>query len=416
MRYLILIDKKFPFDAGEPFLENEIGMYSEKVDKIIVIPIDIGTDSRRTRDVPCEVDVIKTTNAKRKIYQISLGLRSISGLFSRQSISTITVNKYNINLKNMWFAQYYNHLCNDKIKFINSILNNYDIRSDDEVVLYSYWLYTTATIAVGVREALEKKGIRARVISRAHRFDIYQNSQPFKHETIEALDLLFPCSDNGTQYLKQRYLEFKDKIHTGYLGTINHGIMHYDRVENTFIIVSCSRVTSIKRVDKIAEALRYIDDNNMLNGYKIHWTHIGDGPCMEVLKKACKKNFTNVSVKLCGAIQNQEVYEYYNTHYADLFINVSSSEGLPVSIMEAISYGMPVIATDVGGSSEIVIDRYNGLILNKDFSISDLANNILFFVGLSKEKYMRYRENSRTLWAEKYNAEINYPGFIDKIF
>ena len=78
-----------------------------------------------------------------------------------------------------------------------------------------------------------------------------------------------------------------------------------------------------------------------------------------------------------GAIQNVEVYKYYNEHCADLFINVSSSEGLPVSIMEAISFGIPVIATDVGGTGEIVKNGISGFLINRDFETVELAKKIM---------------------------------------
>ena len=46
----------------------------------------------------------------------------------------------------------------------------------------------------------------------------------------------------------------------------------------------------------------------------------------------------------------------------DLFVNMSLSEGIPVSIMEAISFGIPIIATNVGGNAEIVNDETGVLI------------------------------------------------------
>ena len=45
-----------------------------------------------------------------------------------------------------------------------------------------------------------------------------------------------------------------------------------------------------------------------------------------------------------------------------MFINLSSSEGIPVSIMEAQSFGIPVIATNVGGSGEIVVSETGVLV------------------------------------------------------
>lgn len=47
----------------------------------------------------------------------------------------------------------------------------------------------------------------------------------------------------------------------------------------------------------------------------------------------------------------------YSEHPVDVFINLSTNEGVPVSIMEAISFDIPIVATDVGGTSEIVTDE-----------------------------------------------------------
>ena len=46
--------------------------------------------------------------------------------------------------------------------------------------------------------------------------------------------------------------------------------------------------------------------------------------------------------------------DYYKNNIIDIFINLSASEGIPVSIMDAISFGIPCIATNVGGTGEIV--------------------------------------------------------------
>ena len=60
---------------------------------------------------------------------------------------------------------------------------------------------------------------------------------------------------------------------------------------------------------------------------------------------------------------------YYNTYEIDLFVNLSTIEGVPVSIMEAQSSGIPVLATDVGSSKEIVDDD-NGFLIPKDFEMN----------------------------------------------
>ena len=64
-----------------------------------------------------------------------------------------------------------------------------------------------------------------------------------------------------------------------------------------------------------------------------------------------------------GYVPNVEIMQFMEESNVDVFINLSTSEGVPVSIMEAQSYGIPVIATNVGGTGEI-IDKDNGILLS----------------------------------------------------
>ena len=67
-----------------------------------------------------------------------------------------------------------------------------------------------------------------------------------------------------------------------------------------------------------------------------------------------------------GHYPNEELLRYYGSNHVDLFINTSSTEGVPVSIMEAQSFGIPVIATDTGGVKEVVTEG-TGSLLPVDF-------------------------------------------------
>jgi colanic acid/amylovoran biosynthesis glycosyltransferase len=53
-------------------------------------------------------------------------------------------------------------------------------------------------------------------------------------------------------------------------------------------------------------------------------------------------------------VDHAQVIDYYTTNHIALFLSLSSREGLPVSLMEAISCGIPLLATTVGGVSEVV--------------------------------------------------------------
>ena len=123
----------------------------------------------------------------------------------------------------------------------------------------------------------------------------------------------------------------------------------------------------VKRVHRILETLQQIVDIN------IEWTHIGGGALKERLELDIEKLPKNIKVNLLGELTSTDIYKLYKENSYHIFVNVSESEGIPVSIMEASSFGIPVIATNVGGVGEIVENGYNGLLLNKDFLNRDLS-------------------------------------------
>ncbi len=94
-------------------------------------------------------------------------------------------------------------------------------------------------------------------------------------------------------------------------------------------------------------------------------------------------------------------------------MNVSESEGVPVSIMEAQSFGIPVIATNVGGTPEIVNEE-NGHLLTANPTANEIASSF-YDVAFNKEKWKNKRKLSHKNWEENFNAEKNYRAFADEI-
>jgi colanic acid/amylovoran biosynthesis glycosyltransferase len=105
---------------------------------------------------------------------------------------------------------------------------------------------------------------------------------------------------------------------------------------------------------------------------------------------------------------------WYRQHQPDIFINVSSSEGIPVSIMEAMSCGVSAIATNVGGTAEIVNDE-NGILLNPNPTIREVSEAICFFANLNEENKKRFSQAAKLKWENDFNSEKNYLNFMQKI-
>ena len=93
---------------------------------------------------------------------------------------------------------------------------------------------------------------------------------------------------------------------------------------------------------------------------------------------------------------------------------MSASEGIPVSIMEAQSVGIPVIATEVGGVPEIV-NSCNGWIVPKHFDAITISTIIDTYFLTSKNAIMHKREAAYENWKKYYNGQINYLNFSHQL-
>ena len=204
------------------------------------------------------------------------------------------------------------------------------------------------------------------------------------------------------EYAKKNFGQYKFSAYCSYLGTKDHGISKIKNEDGVIHILSCSNVVPVKRVSLILKSLLLIPDR------PIQWTHIGGGKGFNALQQQLQQLPANLTVNLTGAITNREVIGHYLHHPVDIFVNVSASEGLPVSIMEAISFNIPVIATNVGGTNEIVTSE-SGVLLDPHFSAQELADQIVR-VYEHKDRF-----HPRRLWEEKFNAGKNYPRFISQI-
>jgi glycosyltransferase involved in cell wall biosynthesis len=180
----------------------------------------------------------------------------------------------------------------------------------------------------------------------------------------------------------------------------------------SFRIVTCSSLIKLKRIDLIITAL-----GNLRTDRKIVWNHFGEGHLQKEMKDLAQGmlgHLKNIEYQFMGQIQNSELLKFYSENKIDLFINTSSSEGIPVSIMEAQSFGIPVIATDVGGVREIVVEG-TGSVLSADFKTEQLTEIIQFYIGMPDEEANKMRKNAYNNWGRSFNASENYKNFILKV-
>ena len=129
-------------------------------------------------------------------------------------------------------------------------------------------------------------------------------------------------------------------------------------------------------------------------GRNVTLEFIGDGNDREKLQQLVMANKAENYITLRGKRKNVEEY----LQEADIYVSASKTEGLPLSILEAMACGLPVVATAVGGTVDIVCDSTNGYIVpNEDVMKMEKALDDLI---LSKEKRDEFGAASRRIAEE----------------
>jgi len=124
----------------------------------------------------------------------------------------------------------------------------------------------------------------------------------------------------------------------------------------TFTVGSCGRLFPVKDYPFLIEVARECSTQKS----NIHFILAGDGPGRGKLKALVEKYGLNGSFEFLGHVEN--MHEFYKG--LDLYINTSLHEGIPMSVLEAMSYGLPVIAPRVGGLPEIIEDGAEGFLID----------------------------------------------------
>lgn len=91
---------------------------------------------------------------------------------------------------------------------------------------------------------------------------------------------------------------------------------------------------------------------------------VGEGPELPLLKEQAKAVIPGVTVQFIGAVPNSQIQNYYAE--ADLFVMPSYREGFPRVMIEAMAMGLPAVATDAGGTRDIVGPRQLEYIVSRD--------------------------------------------------
>lgn len=158
-------------------------------------------------------------------------------------------------------------------------------------------------------------------------------------------------------------------------------------------LIMVGRLDRIKRHDLLFDALDRLGDRR-----DWHVDIVGDGPERQALEERCRQLGLAEHIAFLG--QRDDVPRLLAD--SDLFVLVSDSEGMSLSLIEAIASGLPVIATRVGNNAELVTDGQNGFLIPPG-GIQELASALAAL--LDDERLRReFGARSRQLASEQLDV------------
>ena len=401
MREVNIFTNSFPYGKSEQFLYEELVVLSKTFDKINLFPAKF-SEKTITWDLPKNIFIYHFEN---KIEVVPTKKNIL--LLLKAFISELKHGKYFGRYLSK--PRYYTaHLSNANTQSENLLAflkrSNIDLNS----LFYTYW-FDDWTYKLAI---LKEKNKIKYLITRIHGGDVYEYQHvekdfffPFRNFQISFIDKIFPISQDGSDHLKINYPSSVSKLKLSHLATRDYGLNPVKTTKEEFTLVSCSTFYHYKNVGLIPKILAQLK-------FPVKWIHIGDdGPEKEQVIKSSKQLPSTIKTEFKGHLTQKEIFDFYRTNYIDLFINVSKSEGIPVSLMEAISFGIPVMAPNVGGIKEITNSK-TGILFTIDTTAEKLAEKV---TSVKNGATTFERKEIREFWEENFRSEKNYASFSEEL-
>jgi glycosyltransferase involved in cell wall biosynthesis len=351
---LILLTRDYPFGGGEAFIQDEVARLS-RLGRLVVLPaFDAGGAVARSvpEGVRLETGLIHTSFASvlRPRIAATLLAAAIRELRVRPDLlrSVVTIRRFLGYLLRAgrvlaWVAAS-------------------RARGEAPTRVMAFW---SNAEAFGMALAA-RRDPSIMLVSRSHRFDVWDNENPgdylpFRGDIARNSHRLLPSSRMAAEHLRLTLPVEPDRIVVAPLGVEPpfepepwRGRDRQDEV----LIVSCSTAAPVKRLPLVAASIAAAAAGDP--GRRWRWAHLGAGE--DQIRPVLDGGPENLVAEFPGWLPREAIYRFHRDRQPNCFVNLSSSEGVPLSIMEALSMRVPVVATAAGGTGEMIDDEVGGLL------------------------------------------------------
>lgn len=395
---LILFTNGFPcVKVGEEFLEVELKLLSKEFESVVIYVLE---RAEICREIPANTEVkFLEKNPSLKVRNTLLKYGTSFFKIYRDDLKDPVTKKAIRNNKG-----FYRNVLLGNFLLMQSLKKELEQVDLNQTKLYSYWCGPWFDILM-----LLDKEITDKIVFRAHGYDFDVNQRPekyipYRNHLIKKNPFISFISQFGFSEYSLKYPTYKNKsIHR--LGVEEQTLLNSISKQKEISIVSCSSLIPLKRVNLIIDILKQ-------SSHKIKWVHFGDGPLMNEIKQKAKKELpVNIIAEFKGYVSHDEIVKYYKENPVDLVMNVSELEGIPVSLMEAISFGIPVTGCNVCGVPEIVT-KETGFLWEVNFEPKKALHELEEYFNSSVQEKEKLRNSAWSHWCKHFNANKNYTTFI----
>ena len=217
--------------------------------------------------------------------------------------------------------------------------------------------------------------------------------------------IVFPVSDSVREFLQSRYskLRYGPTIYNSYPFPLY--AFPEKRKPEILKLLFVGRVIRSKGIYELIDACISMNENHI----PFTLTIIGDGSEMNSIRQLIKDNNLSEHITMMGLLPFEETQKQFPKY--DILINPSYTEGVPTAVLEGLANGLFVVATDVGGTKEIIPKEK--LIPLENLSGTSIKNSIVHIFENWDDEIKIYKEIYNTA-KNKFNWKENIKKYEKK--
>ena len=226
-------------------------------------------------------------------------------------------------------------------------------------------------------------------------------------QAVSSFDIVITMGRNAMKFFRHEGIATQFRIVSGGIDT---NVFYPSELPPAVDIITVCRLVPVKRIDLFLEAVRIVKET--IPG--VAAIVVGDGPLLGPLNALAKELGVDKNVSFIGHQNNVEDW----LRKAKVFVLMSDSEGLSLSMMEAMMCGLPAVVSHVGDLEDLVEDGINGYLVGERTPerfaapIIDLLRNkdrLSLFSRAARKSAERYEINAASLlWTQILSPQYTH--------